>query len=318
MVKIRIKVKNKMMKIFLTPVINIAYKATGVIALLLLCCVEEAKAQLNPLNGIYFQNQYLANPAMAGLDEGLKLNLGVRKQWATMPGSPRTQSLSGHYAFTEKVGAGISVYNDKSGLLSRTRVMGSYAYHLPLNESSKLSFGISLGFMNERIMNENISGDANDTSVDQFNQRETYMDGDFGAAYTGKRLTLQAAIPNMKRVFKKDVSDAVDRGTFFSAASYKFAMDHALPGFAIEPKVVLRGVKGHDNIIDAGANFSFSNTAFNFMALYHTSQSATFGFGVELGPVGQLLGMFTTETSILQGYTGATFELGLKLNLFSN
>lgn len=263
-------------------------------------------------------NQYLANPAMAGLEKGLKLNLGARKQWSNMPGSPRTQSLSGNYAFTEKVGAGLSVYNDESGLLKRTRVMGSYAYHLPLNdEGNKLSFGISLGFMDERIMNEKISGDAGDASVGKFNQRETYLDGDFGAAYTGGKLTLQAAIPNMKSVFKKDVESSVDRSTFFSAASYKLGMDAALPGFVIEPKVVFRGVKGHDNIVDAGGNFSFSNNAFNFMAMYHSSQSATFGFGVELGKEASLLGMYTTETSAIKQQMGATFELGLKLNLFN-
>lgn len=304
------------MKTFLIE--NITQKLKGVMAVFLLSGIAaESQAQLNPLNEIYYQNQYLGNPAMAGQEKGLKLNLGVRKQWATMPGSPSTQALSGHYAFTPKVGAGLSVYNDESGLLKRTRVMGSYAYHLPLNvEGKRLSFGISLGFMSERIMNEKINGDAGDVTVGRFNQRETYIDGDFGVAYTGGPLTLQAALPNMKSVFKADESSTVDRNIFFSAASYKLSLNNSLPGFMIEPKVVLRGVKGHDNIIDAGTNFSFNNNAFNLMAMYHSSQSATFGFGVDLGGVGNLLGMYTTETSVLRQYTGATFELGLKLNLF--
>lgn len=299
---------------------TISHTVKGIMALVLFSTVAaQSQAQLNPLNEIYYQNQYLANPAMAGQEKGLKLNLGVRKQWATMPGSPSTQALSGHYAFTPKVGAGLSVYNDESGLLKRTRVMGSYAYHLPLNaENKRLSFGLSLGFMSERIMNEKINGDAGDVTVGRFNQRETYIDGDFGVAYTGGPLTLQATLPNMKSVFKTDESSTVDRSTFYSAASYKLSLNNSLPGLVIEPKVVLRGVRGHDNIVDAGSNISFNNNAFNLMGMYHSSQSATFGFGVDLGGVGNLLGMYTTETSVLRQYTGATFELGLKLNLFND
>jgi hypothetical protein len=40
---------------------------------------------------LYFQNQILGNPEMAGKG-GLNLNMGIRKQWNTIPGSPSAQT----------------------------------------------------------------------------------------------------------------------------------------------------------------------------------------------------------------------------------
>ena len=295
-------------------------RAGALLFLLLLITVlfgSESKAQLNPLGGVYFQNQYLANPAFAGLDSGLSLNLGYRQQWSNVPGAPKTQSLTGTYGIGEKVGLGVNVYNDEAGLLRRTKVMGTYAYHLPINgEDQKLSFGISLGFMNERIGYEDLRGDAGDQNVGRFNQRETFIDGDFGAAYTSKNLTIQGAIPNMKAFFKKDDnSNTVDRSLFFTAVSYKFYFPASLNGLGIEPKVAYRGVKGYDNFADIGANLTFANNAVSLMGIYHSSQSASFAMGVNYKKFFSVLGIYTTETAALSGYTNGNFELALKLNV---
>ena len=91
---------------------------------------------------LYFQNQFLGNPEMAGKG-GLNLNMGIQKQWNTIPGSPSAQTLTLDFDLTDKAGIGFNVNNDKSGLFKRTQLVSTYAYHLPLND--KLSFGLSLG-----------------------------------------------------------------------------------------------------------------------------------------------------------------------------
>src|SRR5215217_5075345 len=113
-----------------------------IMALLVLGMVSaDANAQLAPLGAMYYHNQYLNNPAFAGIGKGLEVDLGYRQQWSTIPGSPKVQVLTGSYAMTPKAGLGLNVYNDQTGLFKRTRVMGSYAYHLPLSsKNDKLSF----------------------------------------------------------------------------------------------------------------------------------------------------------------------------------
>lgn len=283
----------------------------------LLFGAKDGMAQLNPLSGIYFQNPYLGNPAMAGRQKGVTLNMGFRKQWSAIPGAPQTQSLTAEYGSGKKVGLGLNIHNDEAGLIKRSRVMGTYSYHLRFNEESRnLRFGLSLGFMDERFLNDQINGDANDASVGRFNQRETYIDGDFGAAYTTERLTIQVAIPNLKGfVQSDDVNGAADRALFFSAISYKLYFPRAVDGLGIEPRVGFRGVQGFENIYDIGANFTVANGAAGVMAVFHSSGSATFGMGAKIKSLGSINANYTTSTAALQGYTDGNFELGLRLDL---
>ncbi|HEY0896332.1 MAG TPA: type IX secretion system membrane protein PorP/SprF, partial [Sphingobacteriaceae bacterium] len=196
---------------------------------------------------------------------------------------------------------------------------GSYAYHLPLNtDGQALHFGVSVGFASERVMNENLNGDQGDQSVGRFNQRETFVDGDFGAAYTDSRLSIQAALPNLKSFFGTDENKAVDRSVFYSAVSYKWFFGTGVNSGTIEPKVAFRGVKGHDNLIDAGANLSLINNQLMLSGMYHSSQSATFGVGVIYNKALSILGMYTTETAALRGYTNGNFEVGVRYNFLKN
>ncbi|HEY0057271.1 MAG TPA: PorP/SprF family type IX secretion system membrane protein [Pedobacter sp.] len=273
---------------------------------------EITKAQLNPLSSIYYTNQYLANPAMAGVNKGLNLNLGYRQQWSAMPGAPKTQALSLDYGTEKKVGLGLTVFNDQAGLLKNTRVMGTYSYHLTLNEKSQLRFGISLGFMDERIMTENLSGDADDMNVSNFNQRETYLDGDFGTAYTSDKFTFQLAVPNLKSVLKKDEFSTSDYSTFYSALSYKFFFSTTMKGMIVEPKVAIRGVHGFTNLLDFGANVAFANNSINIIAMYHNSKSATMGLGATIKSIGTISGNYTTATAALSSYMKGNFEFGWK------
>ncbi|MEQ7800926.1 PorP/SprF family type IX secretion system membrane protein [Pedobacter sp. ASV1-7] len=275
-----------------------------------------AKAQLNPLAAQYYSNRYLINPAFAGAKQGLKINGAYRKLWDNVDGAPVTQSLTGDYGFN-KVGLGLNVNNESSGLERKTRVVGSYAYHLPLSgDGQQLHFGVSVGFMSQRLENPDIYGDINDPQVGLYNDRKTYLDGDFGLAYTSNSLTVEASIPNLKSFFKKDVIKLADVATFYTAASYQIQLSEGQDGVDLEPKVAYRGVKGFDNIWDAGAQAWIANKQVFLMGMYHSTESATFGLGMDYKRKYLISGMYTTQTSALSGYTNGSFELNLRLSLF--
>ena len=276
----------------------------------------DVQAQLNPMGALYFQNQYLGNPAMAGR-KGLDVNMGYRTQWSSIPGGPSSQMLTGDYAFARNAGIGLNVSNETSGLFKSLRSVATYAYHLPLSENNtKLSFGLSLGFLNERLSQEDLNGDPNDMIVANYNQRETYVDGDFGMAFTSNKLSVQAALPNMKGVFKRDlVNRSINHPTFFSAVSYK--IDGGNPdGIGLEPKVVYRGIKGLNNILDIGANVSYANNKVNLFGMYHSVGSATFGLGMNYQQF-SIMGIYSTTNTSLAGYTNGSFEIGLKAAVFN-
>jgi type IX secretion system PorP/SprF family membrane protein len=273
------------------------------------------KAQLNPLSAQYYTNQYLINPAFAGAGQGLKLNGAYRKLWSNVEGSPLTQSLTADYGFN-KLGIGLTINNESEGLQRQTRVVGSYAYHLKLSEGNQqLLFGVSLGFFSQRLENEDAYGDPNDPLMGQYNDRRTYLDGDFGIAYTSNKLNIQAAIPNLKSVLKKDIIKLADVATFYSALSYKIDISEGPDGMDIEPKIAYRGVKGFDNIWDAGAQLSIANKQVFLLGMYHSTESATFGLGMDYKKKYLISGTYTTQTSALSSYTNGSFELNLRVNL---
>jgi len=291
---------------------------TMLATILLLGSSFYSKAQLNTFQNMYFQNKYIYNPAMAGLSKGLDFNVGYRQQWSSFEGTPKTALLTADIQATDKVGLGLNVVNEEAGLLKSTRVMATYAYHLKLEgDNQHLSFGLSLGVNGTRVDYSNINGDGSDPEIDQYNQLKPYLDSDFGAAYSSNNLYVGAALPNMKTTFFKSANDRfdADRLLFVGIASYKIPVgdDQA---FKLEPLVGLRIVKGHSDIIDAGANFNMDKYGLFFQTIYHSSQSLGFGLGMNQQTFGFNIS-YNIETGALRTYTNGTFEVGVKLKVFN-
>ncbi|MET4141641.1 PorP/SprF family type IX secretion system membrane protein [Pedobacter sp. UYP1] len=282
----------------------------------LLTGLQKASAQIRPLGTQYYENQYISNPAFAGMDEGMNINISYRNQWRSIPGSPVTMAVSGDYRVVDKVGVGFNVYNDKAGLIGRTRVMGTYAYHLPLNlENNALHFGISLGVMKERLDENSIIATPDDLAAARYNQRKSYVDGDFGIAYTTERLTLQGALPNLKKFFKKDEANTVLGSTYLVAMSYKIGT--TLDVVSIEPKISFRGAKDIDNIWDIGTNLKLQNNLISFLGMYHSDKSSTFGVGLNYENF-FIQGFYTSQLAGERQRTGGDFEINLKINLLKD
>ena len=101
---------------------------TTILILAALIGVSKVKAQTNPLLNQYFNNTYLANPAMAGLAGGATADLTFRSQWNNIPGAPMVQNLSATYGW-EKVGVGLNMNLDKAGLQSDEFLCVFHAHH---------------------------------------------------------------------------------------------------------------------------------------------------------------------------------------------
>ena len=266
------------------------------------------------MGSIYYQNQYLANPALAGIDSVVNINGAFKAQWTSIKGSPRIQYITADLPVkSRKVGLGLLVYNESAGLINRTRATFSYAYHLKLNsDSSFVDFGLAAGVMNEWIDLGKAVGDLGDEVLGNFSDRKLYLDGDFGIAYRNQKLTIQGTLPNLKRLFKRDqIRNVVDRSIYFAAAAYKIAIKRETLNF-IEPKVVFRGVENYKGILDVGANLGFLQEKLMVSGIYHSTNSVTLGFGVNYKRKVGLLLQYTSNTSDLQNYSNGEFELGLR------
>ncbi|MFB6456207.1 PorP/SprF family type IX secretion system membrane protein [Chitinophaga sp. Hz27] len=302
------------------------YSKAGKFMITVMCCAVSFKgysqslsktaALLDPSATSFYQNQYLANPAMAGIDTGWHFNAAYRGQINGIDGAPKTKFFSADGYVGSRVGAGLNIFSDEAGLLTRTRVAGTYAYHLPLNDNgARLNFGLSLALNFQRLDYSKINGDPSDPAAAAFNRRDDYFEADFGMAYTNNHWTAQASLPNIRATFSGNSYPGVDGGTiFFSALSYKFDLDGAVS--SVEPKACYRTIKGYDDIVDLGVNVGFLHNVANLTALYHTTGSFAFGAGVYILNTVRLNAFYNTQTTGLKNYTDGTYEVGLTVNLF--
>jgi type IX secretion system PorP/SprF family membrane protein len=286
------------------------------ILFLLFTITKVGYAQLNPMGSIYYQNQYLANPAMAGLEQGWEINGAYKAQWTAIEGAPKMQSLTAtHGSQNKKVGFGLLLSNDVAGVIQRTGVKASYAYHLPLNDRNTfIDFGLSAGFMDESANRDKVIGDLDDPTIGNFNDRKMYVDADFGMALRANGLTVQAALPNLKRFLDKEtIKNVVDRSLFITSVSYKITNRDAKLT-SIEPKVTYRSVENYKSLVDAGVNLLFNEDKLALSGMYHSSGSITFGAGTTFKKKLGLLAQYTTNTTDLRGYANGEFEIALKYN----
>ncbi|SOD17980.1 type IX secretion system membrane protein, PorP/SprF family [Pedobacter xixiisoli] len=275
---------------------------------------KTAHSQLNPMGSIYYQNQYLANPAMAGVKSNWELNAAYKSQWSAIDGAPNMQMLSATYGSeSKKAGFGLLFFNDKAGVVKTMSIKATYAYHLTLNgNNSFIDFGLSAGMLDEWVNRGEVVGDISDVSLSNFNDRKLSLDADFGLAFRNKGLTLQGTLPNLRRYLKKEIErNLVDRSLYMAALSYKFANeDRSLT--TIEPKIAFRGVDNYKNIVDVGVNFEFSGDKLMLSSVYHTSGSITFGAGTTYKKQLAILCQYTTNTNDLSSYANGEAEIAVR------
>lgn len=97
-------------------------------------------------------NEAGINPAYAGLDNSLVLTGIYRNQWQGLDQSPNQQNINIHMpVYRLSGGIGINVDNDRLGLERNLLATLDYNFHLPLNRSSKISFGIGAGFFQKSL-----------------------------------------------------------------------------------------------------------------------------------------------------------------------
>ncbi|XOV67026.1 MAG: type IX secretion system membrane protein PorP/SprF [Fluviicola sp.] len=148
--------------------------------LLLLSVTATGFAQQLPQYSQYNRNQFMANPAAAGMYDFLDITIGGRSQWLGISNSPLTAyayastvlsrkktrynpSLRTSYGpvASPKVNTGKlkhalggQVIADQYGAFRDISVAGTYAIHLPVSRDYNMSFGAKLGLSNSMFLQE--------------------------------------------------------------------------------------------------------------------------------------------------------------------
>ena len=117
------------------------------LGLIIIFCLASAGAiaQQEAMFTHYSFNTLAVNPAYAGNRDALTVTGLHRSQWVDFDGAPRTNTITLHTPIAnERIGLGLTLFNDKIGPTKSNAVFIDFAYNIPIGPG-KLAFGIKGG-----------------------------------------------------------------------------------------------------------------------------------------------------------------------------
>jgi type IX secretion system PorP/SprF family membrane protein len=195
----------------------------------------------------YIFNSFIINPAIAGTHNYYQIRSDTRVQYVGIPDHPLTSTLSVYGPHKEMdMGWGGFVYTDNTGPTSRTGFSGSYAYNIALNETMRLSGGISLGFMQYKIDMSRIkfARDGN-SAVEMGNYSKLVPDASIGLYLYSYNYHVGIATNQLLNstvdVLESDTTKGINRlkSHFFLSGGYRYNIDK---DWTLDPTIMLKAM----------------------------------------------------------------------------
>ena len=277
-------------------------KVTYVIGLMILASSTGLLAQQMPQYTQYMFNDFVINPAVAGVYNYYQIRTNHRFQWVGLLDPPMTNSIPfyGPHAKLD-MGYGGYVYNDVTGPTSRTGITGSYAYNIAVTGDIRLSMGLSASVMQYRIDGTQLNpADVSDPSILSLVSTSYQFYVDLSAAQL---------LNNNIKIF--DNKDGLNRlKTHFNLiGAYHFWIDE---NWLIEPSLMVKGTAPKELGFDITARIEWKQTlwtavsyryseAVGVMLGYSFDKSLFFGYAYDIG-ISDLRKYNTGSHEVMIGY----------------
>lgn len=297
---------------------------TAAVAIALFFFANKATAQFDYMFTQYMFNEMFINPAYAGSKEAMSATLLHRQQWVNFPGRPITTSFSLHGPLmNNKMGLGLSVLNERIGVLNHNLVYASYAYRIKTGEKGTLAFGL-MGGIHNQVNKFNELKVNDDGSVDpQFSNSASTIAPNFGTGiyFNTKTFFAGLSVPRMvdDRV-KFSTNGAVSVSSQIEPSNFHYYLTIGNV-FTLTKDVKLKGqamvqaVQNAPLIYNLNANFLIKEMIWAG-ASYRSGSSVSAIVGMQINP--QFLVSYSYDYTLnsIQKYSQGSHEIVLNY-LFS-
>ena len=209
----------------------------------------------------YMYNTQTVNPAYAGSRGVLNFTGLYRTQWVGINGAPETINFSFNTPVSERVGLGLSFYNDEIGISTENNLVADFSYTLPLNdENLYLSFGIKAGINMLDIDYGKLN--PKDPTFHPSNNVDGQVSPIIGAGiYLRNRdkWYIGLSAPSLLESEHYDdisISSAKEVMHLYLIGGYVFDL---YPDWKFKPAFLLKAVEGSPLAADVSANFLYAN-----------------------------------------------------------
>lgn len=268
---------------------------SGIFCVIVFAQVQLVWAQQQPTYTHYMYNTQQYNPAYAGSRQAISAVGIYRAQWVGYEGAPVTQSICLSAPISkQRIGLGLALDNDKIGPLKSTSVAADVAYHLPVSENGKLSFGLKAGV---DMISSNLSGikldDPNDISFSAHVNNKTTPKIGFGLYYYTSKFYAGFSSPQLvtKSITATQNGTSIDVYTpkkhFYATLGFVSTINEYLD---LKPTMLLKVAPGAPVQLDMSATLIYKKIL-NAGIMYRSGES-----------VGALVG-FTFQNALMLGYS---------------
>jgi len=198
---------------------------------------------------IPFSNQYLVNkqflsPSYTGITGNFEAFISYQKNTLHFPGGPEYKSIYASGPVYGNMSLGVSVSKSSVTIFNAFSSQIYYAYHLKVNDTQFIHFGLSFEYGENYLGTDNQSPPAQN---DPYILENGYtINSGFGLTYTYKTFQIGVAIPRMLGSFIR----SSDRNNQSLSFSNKYSLDRLLRVhtsclfeinqlFTLEPSVVI-------------------------------------------------------------------------------
>jgi type IX secretion system PorP/SprF family membrane protein len=260
-------------------------------------------AQDIPLFTQKMTNSFMYNPAVAGHSSG-SLTYSFRKNFSGVQNAPKTNFLSFHTPFSNhRFGFGMNVYQEDVNFLKNTYASAAFAYHLKINQSNVLSFGVSGEYNFMRLNGNTNSTESDPDYIKLANGDLDDVDFSFGMLYHTRYLKFGLAANRLATAWVKEEDQ------FILTNYYTGFLQGMIPlrggNDLLEPYITYRQFAENSNQIDLGLYYTI-NDMIVLGAAYRTSSTAS------------LSGGFRINNKLLLGYTYEVFMGDIRSQVGAN
>ena len=276
-------------------------------------------AQQEVMVSQYMFNQLFLNPAYAGSHAYVSSSLLHRSQWLQMEGAPRTSMMAIDAPLMKgKMGAGLSIVHDQIGVSSDLDIAGHYAYHIRVNSTSKLAFGLRAGvsvysakLTDLRYWDENdqiFQNDLNNKAVGKFGFGLYWYDA---TSYVGLSVpTIYAADGQLSL----DAGDALDHyftQHYYLHAGKIFPLNESLD---LKPSTMVRYTPAAPLEADVNCNLLYRERVWLGVG-YRTGDAIVGIVEYQVNPMLRIGYAYDMTTSKIRHYSSGSHEIMLGIDL---
>lgn len=287
------------------------------------------KSQDKPLYSQYLLNQYLINPAIAGINGCSIFQTTNIMQWTGIKDAPMTNSISYHSGI-KNVGLGALVYKDRNGLNSTLGFQVTFAYHILINDDYKntkrLSFGLSYCGNQYSTDESAFTPIENDPIVTGNIQSAYTSNANAGIYFEYNNLFLGLSVANLlpqTNNLNKSILEPVNSRNYFFHTGYAIELNNAVN---FEPSVCFKTKGKLDSQLDLNIKTFYkpdkkSHTFWNGLSYRRSADNQNISLSVMVGYIAERYHVayaYDLGLTSLQKYNFGTHEITIGFNLCPN